>query len=222
MAQSQSGRMEMKERQQVDYRVLTVSREFGSGGGRIAKIVADRLGWRLMDRELIEAIACAGQVDEKVVTSLDERAESWLGRMNRQAMRGAAIAAGVIPSADSCFDPDVMTALTRQIVEHAHGEGNCVIVGRGAQCILQHKPDVFHVFVYAPFKDRVHRLRTRLRSGVHIEERIHTVDAERATYLRQRFNKAWDDPHLYNMMISSTEDEDATAKVILYALTGHE
>ncbi len=204
----------------MDYRVLTVSREFGSGGGRIAKIVAERLGWKLIDRELIEAIACSAHVDPRVVTRFDERMESWVRRMNRRAMRGAALAAGVMPEDEHCFDPEVMTEVTRRIVKQAHADGHCVIVGRGAQCILQDKADTFHVFVYAPFRDRVCRLRSRLGSGVNIEERIHAVDGERADYLQQTFGKAWNNPHLYDLMISSREDEDATAQVILTAMLG--
>jgi len=204
----------------VDYRVLTVSREFGSGGGRIAKFVAERLGWRLIDRELIEAIACSAHVDPRVVTQFDERAESWMGRMNRRAMRGAALAAGVATEEENSFDPDVMREMTRKIVEQAHVDGDCVIVGRGAQCILQQQKDTFHVFVYAPFCDRVCRLRTRLGSGVNIEERIHAVDGERAHYLQQTFAKAWNNPHLYDLMISSRDDEEATAQVILAAMLG--
>jgi cytidylate kinase len=204
----------------VDYKVLTVSREFGSGGGRIAKIVAERLGWRLIDRELIEAIAYSAHVDPRVVTQFDERAESWMGRMNRRAMRGAALAAGVATEEENCFDPDVMREMTRKIVEQAHVDGDCVIVGRGAQCILQQQKDTFHVFVYAPFCDRVYRLRTRLGSGVNIEERIQAVDGERAHYLQQTFGKAWNNPHLYDLMISSREDEGTTAQVILAAMLG--
>lgn len=204
----------------VDYRALTVSREFGSGGGRIAKIVAERLGWRLIDRELIEAIACSAHVDPRVVARFDERVESWMDRMNRRAMRGAALAAGAGPDEENCFDPDVMTAMTCKIVEQAHADGGCVIVGRGAQCILQQKKDTFHVFVYAPFCDRVNRLRSRLGADTNIEERIHAVDGERAHYLHQAFGKAWDNRHLYDMMISSREDEEATAQVILTAILG--
>lgn len=204
----------------MNYRVLTVSREFGSGGGRIAKTVADWLGWKLLDRELIEDIACRAHVDSRVVSRYDERAESWLGRVNRQAMRGAALSAGVIPDEEECFDPGVMAEMTRRVIESAYDEGKCVIVGRGAQCILQQKPDAFHAFVYAPFNDRVQRLRARLGPGINIEERIHAVDGERAHYLRQRFNREWNNPHLYNLMISSGEDEEATARVILQAMTG--
>jgi cytidylate kinase len=202
----------------VEYRVLTVSREFGSGGGRIAKAIAERQHWTLLDRELIEKIACSARVDPRVVKYFDERAESWLGRMNRHAMRGAALAAGVVPEDEHCFDADVMIELTRRIINQAHHDGKCVIVGRGAQCILQEKPDAFHVFVYAPYDERVSRLRERLGPGVNIEERIRDVDGERARYLRQTFHEDWANPHLYDLMISSHEDEETTADVILAAM----
>lgn len=205
----------------MDYRVLTVSREFGSGGGRIAKIVADKLGWKLLDSALIEAIACTTHVSPGVVSHFDEHVEGWLARVNRHAMRGAALAAGVVPDENNCFDPDVMAKLTRRIIEQAHADGNCVIVGRGAQCILQRKPDVFHAYIYAPFCERVQRLRSRLGPGVNIEERIREVDTERAHYLQFTFNQRWNDPHLYDLMISSRADEDATARVLLCAVSGH-
>ena len=204
----------------MDYRVLTVTREFGSGGGRIAKTLADRLGWRLLDGALIDEIACAAHVEPNVVNRFDEHVESWLQRMNRQAMRGAAMAAGVALKEENCFDPDVMTELTKQIIEHAYADGNCVIVGRGAQCVLQAKADVFHVFVYAPFRVKVHRLRSRLEPGANIEQRMHTVDTERAHYLRLRFGKEWNNPHLYHLMISSGDDEEKTAEVIEFAMKG--
>lgn len=202
----------------MNYRALTVSREFGSGGGRIARIVAERLGWKLFDRELIEQIACSAHVDPLVVTRFDERSESWMGRMNRRAMRGAALAAGVSPDDENCFDPDVMSEMTRRIIEQAHRDGDCVIVGRGAQCILQHQADTFHVFVYAPLSDRISRLRARLAVGINVEERVQAVDQERAHYLRQAFGKVWNNPHLYHLMLSSSEHEEATAGVILTAM----
>lgn len=202
----------------MEYRVLTVSREFGSGGGRIAQSIAKRLGWKLLDSALIDEIACEAKVDAGVVSRFDEHVEGWLARMNRQAMRGAAMAAGVALKEEKCFDPDVMADLTRQIIEHAYDAGHCVIVGRGAQCILQAKADVFHVFVYAPRRVRIHRLRRRLEPGADIEQRLQAVDDERALYLKQRFGKDWKNPHLYDLMISSGEDEERTARVIEFAM----
>jgi len=202
----------------VDYRVLTVSREFGSGGGRIAQSVAKRLGWRLLDSGLINEIACEAKVDADVVSRFDEHVEGWLSRINRRAMRGAAMAAGVMLEQEKCFDEDTMAEMARQIIEHAYEAGNCVIVGRGAQCILQTKADAFHVFVYAPLRVRIHRLRTRLEPGANIEQRIRDVDAERAHSLKLRFGKEWNNPHLYDLMISSGDDEERTARVIEFAM----
>ena len=202
----------------MDYRVLTVSREFGSGGGRIAQSIAKRLNWKLLDAALIDEIACAAHVDAGVVSRFDEHVDGWLRRLNRQAMRGAALAAGVALQQEKCFDEDMMTELTRQIIERAFQAGNCVIVGRGAQCILQAEPDVFHAFVYAPLRVRIQRLRARLEPGANIEQRILDVDAERAHYLRLRFGKEWNNPHLYDLMISSGEDEERTARMIEFAM----
>jgi cytidylate kinase len=204
----------------MKYRVLTVNREFGSGGGRIAQTIAQRLGWKLLDRDIIDAIAYAAHVDSSVVRHYDEHVDSWLRRLNQQAMRSAALAAGLELRQGAVFDAEEMVKLTQKIVEEAWTEGNCVIVGRGAQCILQHKPDAFHVFVYAPLKDRIMRLRIRLEKGADVEQRMRIVDGERAKYIHEYFGKSWCNLHLYDLMISSHEDEASTARVILEAMTG--
>ena len=204
----------------MGYRVLTVNREFGSGGGRIAQSVAKWLGWKLLDHEIIDAIAQAAHVDPEVVSQYDEQADSLELRSSHKALRTASIASGAPRADDITFTANLMAEFTRKIIEDAYTKGNCVIVGRGAQCILQHKPEVFHAFVYAPFLDRVERLKGRLEKGANIEQRIRTVDQERADFLQQRFGKSWNNPHLYNLMISSGENEGSTARVLLYAMTG--
>jgi cytidylate kinase len=210
----------MSRKEAMEYRVITVNREFGSGGGRIAQTVAKCLGWKLLDRDIIDAIAYAAHVDAKQVQQYDEHVASWLKRLNQQAMRSAALAAGMELAEGSVFDADEMVKITQKVVEEAYTEGNCVIVGRGAQCVLQHKPDVYHVFVYAPYRERIERLRKRLEPGVNVEQRIRKVDEERAKYLQEYFGKCWNNPHLYDLMISSSEDEEAAAQVILFAMTG--
>jgi cytidylate kinase len=204
----------------MGYRVLTVNREFGSGGGRIAKSIAGWLGWRLLDGEIVEAIAEAAHVDPQVVERFDEHIAIWPNRLNLWSPHGAQ---GHLPqklSEDAFFNAERMTEFTRKIVEDAYARGNCVIVGRGAQCILQHKPEAFHAFIHAPFEERVKRLQGRLEGGANVEQRIRTVDEERAQFLLQRFGKRWNNPHLYNLMISSGENEDRTARVVVYAMTG--
>lgn len=206
----------------MKFRILTVNREFGSGGGRIAQTIAQNLGWKLLDKDIIDAIAYAAHVDAKVVRRYDEHVESWLRRINQQAMRSAALAAGLELRDNAVFDAEEMVKISRKIIEQAHAEGNCVIVGRGSQCVLQHKPDAFHIFVYAPHKERILRLRARLEKGADVEQRIRSVDGERAKYLQEYYSKYWLNPHLYDLMISSHEDEDSTARVIQFAMTNGE
>lgn len=204
----------------MKYRALTVSREFGSGGGRIANTIAEWLGWKLLDSEIITQIARAARVDPKVVRHYDERVDSWLRRLNEDAIRGVALASGRPLGEADFFDAQVMDELTRKIIADAYAGGNCVIVGRGSQCLLQLRPNVFHVCVYAPFRERAKRLRTRLEPGADIEGRIRKVDEERARYIRQHYGKDWHDPHLYNLMISSCGSEEIAARTIFYAMTG--
>jgi len=204
----------------MEFRALTVAREFGSGGGRIAGIVARRLGWKLLDQEIIGRIAQDANVESKVVKRYDEHVDSWLLRMNEEAIRGVALATGRPISDEDIFDARAMADRTRKVIEEAHAAGNCVIVGRGAQCILQHKRDAFHVFVYAPLRERIERLKKRLEPGVDIEQRLRAVDSERAKYLHRQFGRHWCDPHLYDLMLRSTDDEEAAAGIILYAISG--
>jgi len=204
----------------MKYRALTVAREFGSGGGRIAQTVAQWLGWKLLDQDIIGQIARAANVESRVVKHYDERVDSWLRRMNEEAIRGVALAAGRPLAERDIFDAQAMADLTRTIIEEAYAAGNCVIVGRGAQCILHRRPDAFHVFVYAPLRERLERLKARLEPGANVEQRLRTVDVDRARYLRQHFDRNWCDPHLYDLMLRSTDDEVAAARLIFYAMTG--
>ncbi len=205
----------------VDYRVLTIAREFGSGGASVARILAKELGWKLLDRELIEQIAGAAQVDADLVSHHDECTKSMIERMRHRAVRaGAAVSLGVVLK--DPFNEKRMTELSRHVVEQAHANCHCVIVGRGAQCILRNQPDVFHVFVYAPLADRLRTLRARLGidAEAELERRAHSADTERAYYLKRVYGENWRDPLLYNMMVSSHEGDERAARAILCAMTG--
>jgi len=74
--------------------------------------------------------------------------------------------------------------------------------------------------VYAPHRERIVRLRQRLPEGVDVEARIRSIDGERAQYLQQYWRKYWLNPHLYDIMISSQDGEDETARIIQSAMTG--
>lgn len=197
------------------FKILTVAREFGSGGGALAQKIAESLGWDLLDKALIDAIARTAQVDTETARKCDECVDSWVHRISRRGLWHGAFE-GVAAVADAeFFDAETMAALARRVVGEAAARGGCVIVGRGAQCTLQGHPEALHVFVYAPWKERVARIRARLKPAQDVEELMRTVDQRRAAYIRTYFGCDWKDPHLYQLMISSQLGGDNLARTIL-------
>ena len=202
----------------MQYRVLTISREFASGGSNIARIIADRLGWKCLDAQIIDEIAKAARVNPEIARRKDECCDSWLDGLTRGALRATALAGSVAVGAVDFFDAATMTTFTRNIVEEAHKEGNAVIVGRGGSCILAGCRDVFHAFVYGSEKCRCRRLKARMPDVKDAETLIRTSDVGRARYVRHFFNRDWKDPCLYELLVRSDAGDEYAAKVILAAM----
>ncbi|MBV8818045.1 MAG: cytidylate kinase-like family protein, partial [Acidobacteriaceae bacterium] len=189
------------------YRVITVARQYGSGGGPIACGLARRLGWELLDQALIARIAKQANVPRRVCEQLDESVDGWLYRLTKLAFGrgGLERVANFERLANmDVFDSEAMAALTRKLIEEAAALGNCVIVGRGAQCVLRGRPDVFHVFVYAPVDFRVERVRQELGPERATPEMVRESDRERAAYVKHLYGCEWCDPTLYEAMFSAT------------------
>jgi len=204
------------------FRVLTVGREYGSGGASIARKVSESLRWELLDKALILEIARATHVGPDLVGQFDERVDSWLHRISRKGLRyGAFEGAAAVPG-ETFFDAETVAEVARRTIEAAYEKGNCVIVGRGAQCILQSRPDAFHVFIYAPWRERMARVRRRLPRASDIEELMRSTDRQRAEFIRLHYGCNWSDPHLYHLLINSELGEDKAASIVVEALARKE
>jgi cytidylate kinase len=198
--------------------VLTIAREFGSGGGSIAQKIASGLGWPLLDRSLVYEIARLAEVDPELVRRYDERVDSWIHRISRTMLwRGSFDQVAAVTGSDF-FDAETMAALSRQLIEDACERGPCIIVGRGAQCVLQHRPEAYHVFVYAPIQQRIERVGKRVASGTDIQEVLRVSDLQRSEFVKFHYGCDWRDPHLYDMLINSGIGIDQTANIILHAM----
>ncbi len=197
------------------FRVLTVASEFGAGGSIIARRAAEMLSWRLLDRSLTAAIARDAQADPEIVARYEERVEPWWRRFHRRGVWAAAITAGFAAADVHILDAERIAVFTQQAIARAATAGNCVIVGRGSQCVLRGWEGVFHVFVYGPWRERVRRVRDRSEPVPHIGKHLLRTDDERARYIRTWHGCDWKDPHLYQMMVSSGIGvENAAARIV--------
>ncbi len=200
------------------FRIVTVAREYGSGGAGIAQLLADHLDWKLLDRCLVEKIAQLACVDPKLAEQYDERPDPWINRIVRALWQGGLIRGTMAGPMPELFDADTMASLSRQVIEEAAAIGDCVIVGRASQCILQQRSDVFHVFIYAPRGERLDRIRSRHASRAEAEIALEARDQERAALIRRFFNQDWANRHLYDLMISSKLGDEKVLASVLCAM----
>ncbi len=195
-------------------RTITVEREYGAGGGVIAKKLAERLGWKLWDQQLACEIARVAKVDQSVVERMDERCDSLFYRLMKVFMRGSMEQSLAVRGMDH-FDADSMVEFMQRVISGAASEGNSVIVGRGAPFLLRHRPDTFHVFVYAPLEEKVRRLRAVGKSEEDAIEEIENIDRQRVIFVRRYFRMEWPTRELYHLMINSKLGDDMVIETIL-------
>ena len=115
-------------------------------------------------------------------------------------------------------DTDCVREVVQQILPNIANEGNCVIVGRGSAYYLSTRLDAFHVFIYAPFEERVRRLRSTGKTEKESIELAETVDRERADFVKQYFDIEWPDRHRFHLMVNSGIGEEAAVETILDSL----
>jgi len=195
------------------FRVITIEREYGCGGGTIAALLARRLNWKLWDHLLTEEIAHLANVDPSAVKRCDERMDSRLHRFAKTFWRGSYERSS--PLSNQMFDTDRMMAMMQEIMDRIGREGNAVIVGRGAPFFLREDPDAFHVFLYAPRAEKIRRTIAEGHSEEEAEDLVESVDRERMAYIKHYFNADWPTRSLYHMMVNTAVGNDAVMNTIL-------
>jgi cytidylate kinase len=193
-------------------RVITIEREYGSGGAAIARRLAGHLGWKLWDEELTSEIARVANVDAHEVQRRDEQVERPLRRLFKVFARGSYERA--LPIGEG-FDTDQMVVVLERVIQDVASQGNCVIVGRGSPYILRKRSDTCHFFIHAPIEEKLHRLRAIGKNEKEALQLLADVDRERATFIRHYFSKEWPTRALYDLMINSKFGDEHVIDTIL-------
>ncbi len=210
-------------------RAITISREYGSGGGEIAARLARRLNWQLIDHAIIEQTARELEVHETEVEKHDEEyvegpRPGILDRILEQFAPSAPMTGGggVFMRPSSSAETLAYRATMRDIITAAATTGHVVIVGRGGQVLLADKRDVLHVRVVAPLEQRVAYVVRR--EGLDTEaarRRVQAKDQARTRYMLTQYRCQHEDPHLYDLVINTAVlSLDSAVDQICLALEG--
>ena len=148
--------------------VVTVSRQYGAGGFRVARAVADALGFRLVDREIVEEAAKKIGLDPDVARARDERTPALVEEIG-VALAGAGPWVGGPPAymPPPAVDDRSLANATRTIIASLAEAGGYVILGRGAQAVLKDDPGACHISLVGDVRDRARRIAV----GQGVEER---------------------------------------------------
>ena len=180
-------------------RIITISREFGSGGRTIGRIVAERLGYKFYDSEMIDRVVESSGLSREIVEKYDEYATH-----RNSFLYAIAITSGGNGYGSMSFANQVQIAQTNVIRDMAD-QGNCVIIGRGADYILRDREDCFNVFVRADKHFRANRIISVYgETDTKIEDRIKDKDTRRKIFYRSFTMREWGIIDNYNLVLDSS------------------
>jgi hypothetical protein len=195
-------------------KIVTIEREYGSGGGEIAQQLAKHLDWKLWDQLLTEEIARLADCPKSIVEGREERTDPLYYRLFKSFLRGS-YEGSLNAHKLKLVDSECILKFTEQVVQDAAKAGNSVIVGRGSQQFLKSRQDTLRVFLYAPREDKFRRLLARGKSEKDAEQLVDTVDQERADFIQKYFGVEWPDRAVYHSMINTAIGDEAVVQMIL-------
>ncbi len=199
------------------FSVVTIAREYGSGGAEVGRRVAEMLGWKLLDRQIIERVAAMGKIDRAWAEQADEHCSGWWERvLNGFRHGGPEVYVGGV--ADTGVDRDALQQFTAHVIEEAGKTCHCVIVGRGSQCVLRKEPRALHVLVYAPLEEKLERMKHRHPQERDLPGLLRRMDAERLHYAQEYFGCNTTERGLYHLCLNSTIGIDTCAELIVSAI----
>lgn len=175
-------------------RIITISREYASGGSQIGKMLSERLGIPCYEREIIGKVAAESGLCEKFIEDKGEYG-------NKVAIE-TYFATGMYYNGPSVEDS--IWAIQHQIIEELAEKEPCIIVGRCADYILRKRTDVLNVFIHADKKTRAKYLAEELKENVLDPEKyLKELDRRRSTYVQFYTDMKWGDSRQYDITLNT-------------------
>ena len=198
--------------------IVTIARQFGSGGREIGENIAKILGIPLIDKELIKDAAAKGELGEDIIKSADESAANSL--LYTLAM-GSNLLGTTIHFGYKMPINDKLFILQSEAIKNHAANGSCVIIGRCADYVLREEPNLFRLFIYGDLDHRQERVKARHPelTPSQVIDVINKTDKRRSSYYNFYTGNKWGKYDNYDMAInSSTFGIEETAKIIAAAV----
>jgi len=202
--------------------LITVTRQYASGGSDIARLVAKALGWTLIDNEFVDQVARRAGLPAAEVAQLEERAPGLLERLARTLSVASPemfiTTAGAPPPVDA--DEATIVRMTERVIAEAAAEGRVVLVGRGAQAVLAQRPNALHVYVIAgkPWRRKLAVERLGVDAAT-VDKVVDETDKERDHYVKAHYGRDRQDLTAYDLVLNAERlgVEGAAALVVAEA-----
>lgn len=185
--------------------LITIGRQFGAGGSTVARAIAERLHWSVVDNDLIDRVAARAGLTPQEVAAQEEAAPGLLERIV-MALASSSLEILTPESAEALkpLDEPRLVQITEKVVSEMAAEGKVVLVGRAAAAVLAGEHHAIHVRLVAPKPHRITVIMARLGvDAASAEAMIDKSDANRARYHREYYKREWADAANYHMVLNT-------------------
>jgi cytidylate kinase len=183
--------------------VITISRQYGAGAMALGKQLAEKYGYTLASREIVQGIADKAKVSTDFVLSVEKEAGTKLSRFMTRIISSRGIVNKLLREDSGYIDEKLYLDYLVLTVVQIADEGNAVIMGRGSQYILKTHPDAYHILLIDDLENRIKRVEKREKSSREQAARIVSHEDKRRLSLYHRLGKQdYDSPALYHMVLN--------------------
>jgi cytidylate kinase len=184
--------------------IVTISRQYGSGGSEVAERVARALEWHLYDNSVVDEVAARLGISPAEVSAREERLPSLSERIASAISLSAPEMMPTVGTTSLSPSEERIVEVTGRVMQEAVQAGPAVIVGRGAQCLLATRSDALHVFCYAPLEALTAYVVTNL--GVKPEDarkKVLDMNAQREEYVKRHWKREFRDVANYHLCVNT-------------------
>ena len=185
--------------------VITIARQYGSGGRTIGEMLAEKLGIHFYDKELMKLASEDSGINERLFNTADERVkQSVFSKMfkTEKAYKGEVIS----PESGEFISDDNLFNYQAKVVKELAERENCVIVGRCADYVLKDYDHVLSVFIHGPKDFCMQEAAKKINlTGKELERFIAKTDKERADYYKYYTGREWTDARNYDLCLDSSK-----------------